>query len=62
MKVKDIVRFANLSTNKIVVKEGFKTIIETDFGTLLKSNDEELLKRKVNSFRIVDNSMHLFVS
>lgn len=60
MKVKDMVKFANNTTTEVEVKESLSvSIYNGTFGTL--SNIEELLNRKVNSFRIQENRMILFV-
>lgn len=60
MKVKDIVKIANITTTKVDIKETLSTsIFNGTFGNLAEK--EDILNRKVNSFRIYENKMILFV-
>lgn len=60
MKVKDIVKLATVTTTKVEVKESLSSSVFNGTFDFL-ADKEEILKRTVNSFRIEENRMVLFV-
>ncbi|MNL90970.1 hypothetical protein D3C81_06960 [compost metagenome] len=59
MKVNDLVKKAGVTTNRVAIRENSGIILETDFGSLAKM--EKLLNRTVNSFRLVNDTMVIFI-
>lgn len=59
MKVNDLVKKAGVTTNRVAIRERNEILVDTDFGSLAKI--EGLLTRTVNSFRLMNNTMVIFI-